>query len=202
MRRLVVALLCLALAGCYGAGRKGGGEALAVYDFGPPATRLAEGAGFAGFALEVRASLWFDALGIGYRLAYADPARLRDYTRARWAGPPAQMIQQRLLQKLPLVPHGQAKALCVVRVEIDEFSQIFDSPEASRGVVKGRVIVLDRSRGRIEARDLEIARAAPTPDARGGVAALTEAVNVLAIELVEWERQLRAAGRLGNCGGR
>ena len=201
MRRLLVILCCCALVACYGGGRKGGSEAQAIHDFGPPAARLADAGGLAGFALEVRAPLWFDSLGIGYRLLYADPSRLRDYTRARWAGPPAQLVQQRLLQELPLVPHGQAKARCVLRIEIDEFSQFFSSPTESRGVLQGRVVALDRTRGKVDGRDLHIEKPAPSADSNGAVLALTAAVDVLAGEIVRWEREARVAGRLTGCAG-
>jgi ABC-type uncharacterized transport system auxiliary subunit len=201
MRRLLILLCCCVLAACYGGGRKGGGEALAVHDFGPPAARLADGGGLAGFALEVRAPLWVDSLGIGYRLLYADPSRLREYTRARWAGPPAQLVYQRLMQELPLVPHGQARARCVLRVEIDEFSQLFSSPDESRAVLQGRLVALDRTRGKVDLRDLHIEKPAPSADSQGAVLALTAAVNALAVEIVGWERDARAAGRLTGCAG-
>jgi ABC-type uncharacterized transport system auxiliary subunit len=201
MRRLLIILCCFALVACYGTGRKGGGEALAIHDFGPPAERLADSGGLAGFAFEVRAPLWFDSLGIGYRLLYADPSRLRDYTRARWAGPPAQLVQQRLMQKLPLVPHGQARTRCVLRIEIDEFSQLFAAPGESRGVLQGRLIALDRSRGKVDWRDLRIEKPAPSGDSLGAVLALTATVDALAVEIVGWEREERAAGRLGGCAG-
>lgn len=201
MRRLLIILCCFVLVACYGTGRKGGGEALAIHDFGPPAERLADSGGLGGFALEVRAPLWFDSLGIGYRLLYADPSRLRDYTRARWAGPPAQLVQQRLMQKLPLIPHGQARTRCVLRIEIDEFSQTFAVPGESRGLLQGRLIALDRSRGKVDWRDLRIERPAPSGDSLGAVLALTATVDALTVEIVGWEREARAAGRLGGCAG-
>lgn len=185
MRLVCVLVLALGLNGCYSAGKRGGQAAPAIYDFGPPAGRLTEAAAGA-LAIEVRAPLWFDTAGIDYRLAYADGARLREYTLARWAGPPAQMIQQRLAQKLPLIPSGQGRTRCVVRVEIDEFSQIFTSPETSKGVLRGRYELLDRNRGKVAGRDVVIEIDAPTPDARGGVSALTVAVDRLAEDILAW----------------
>jgi ABC-type uncharacterized transport system auxiliary subunit len=186
MRLWFLVFLGLALAGCYSGGKRGGEQAPAIYDFGPPASRLS--AATAGdLAIEVRAPIWFDTLGIDYRLAYADAARLREYTLARWAGPPAQMIQQRLAQKLPLIPAGQGRTRCVVRVEIDEFSQVFATPEASQGVLRGRYELLDRNRRKVVGRDIDIAYDAPTPDARGGVAALTAAVDRLADDILAWQ---------------
>jgi ABC-type uncharacterized transport system auxiliary subunit len=186
MRRLIICLVIVCLSGCYGSGRRGGEQAPAIYDFGPPATRLAPAAA-GDLAIEVRAPLWLDTAGIDYRLLYADSARLREYTRARWAGPPAVMIQQRLVQKLPLIPAGQGRTRCVLRIDIDEFSQVFDAPAASNGVLKGRFELLDRTRRTVAARDIAIVRGAPSPDARGGVAALTAAVDQLAEDILAWQ---------------
>ena len=99
MRRLLPWLLALSLAGCFTAGKRGGDNAMAVYDFGTAAPVLVEASRTIPVALEVRAPLWFDTLGIDYRLAYQDGARLREYARSRWAGPPAQLLQQQLARQ-------------------------------------------------------------------------------------------------------
>ncbi|MGE5770211.1 MAG: ABC-type transport auxiliary lipoprotein family protein [Betaproteobacteria bacterium] len=200
MRKVLVLLLCLGLIACSGSGRRGGDAAPVIYDFGAPAARLADAGALEGYALEVRAPLWFDSLGITYRLAYADPSRLRDYTRARWAGPPAQLIQQRLMQRLMLVPHGQARTQCVLRIEIDEFSQVFDTANSSRGVLQGRLVVLDRQRGRLAAEDVKIEKPAASADAPGGVAALIATVDHLAGQLPGWVDSLRRSKPSGACG--
>ena len=188
MRRLLILLLCGLLSACFTAGKRGGDSALAVYDFGPAATSLLAAPRKQPMALEVRAPLWFDSLGIDYRLAYVDVARLREYARARWAGPPAQMIQQRLMQQLDYSISGQGQARCVVRLEITEFSQLFASPESSKGVLQGRVVLLDQSRRQLAELDLRIEKMAISQDARGGVSALTATVEQLAADLLAWEK--------------
>lgn len=202
MRRFLPIVCCLLLAACYGAGKRGGDSALAIYDFGPP---IVEGSGAPGqrseLVVEVRAPLWFDSLGIEYRLAYDEPKRLRDYTRSRWAGPPAQMMQQRLIQQLGLMPAGQGRTRCVLRIDIDEFIQVFDTPTASRGVIQGRVHLLDRSRTSLASYELRIEKPAASADARGGVAALTVAVDQLVADLLGWEQQLKGSGKAAACLG-
>lgn len=197
MRRLLILLLCGLLSACFTAGKRGGDSALAVYDFGPAATSLLAAPRKQPMALEVRAPLWFDSLGIDYRLAYVDVARLREYARARWAGPPAQMIQQRLMQQLDYSISGQGQARCLVRVEITEFSQLFASPESSKGVLQGRVVLLDQSRRQLAELDLRIEKMAISQDARGGVSALTATVEQLAADLLAWEKSQSA----GVCAG-
>ncbi|WP_153146172.1 ABC-type transport auxiliary lipoprotein family protein [Dechloromonas sp. H13] len=199
MWRFLIVVCSLVLAACYGTGKRGGDSALAIYDFGPPASSVATQR--SELAVEVRAPLWFDSLGIEYRLAYAEPGRLRDYTRSRWAGPPAQLVQQRLVQQLGLMPAGQGRTRCVVRIDIDEFSQIFDTPTTSHGVIKGRVQLLDRSRRSLAGYELRIEKPAPSPDARGGVAALTAAVDQLVADILAWEQRLKGGGEAAACLG-
>jgi ABC-type uncharacterized transport system auxiliary subunit len=143
-------------------------------------------------ALEVRAPLWFDSQGIDYRLAYVDAARLREYARARWVGPPAQMIQQRLMRKLDYSISGQGQTRCVLRLEIMEFSQVFASQESSKGLLQGRAVLLDQSRRQVAELGLNIEKLAASQDARGGVGALSATVEQLAADLLAWEKGLPA----------
>lgn len=199
MRWLVAILLCLCLSACFTAGKRGGESPLAIYDFGPPPSSLLGVPRKQPIALEVRAPLWFDSLGIDYRLAYADVARLREYARARWAGPPAQMIQQRLSQQLGYAMAGQGQTRCLVRIEITEFSQVFATVESSHGVLHGRVLLLDRSRRQVAELALNLEKSASSADARGGVEALTLTVEQLAIDLLAWERKLAAGEAARAC---
>jgi ABC-type uncharacterized transport system auxiliary subunit len=187
MRRLLIVSCCLLVAACYSAGKRGGDSALAIYDLGPPEVRSEAVPKRRELALEVRAPLWMDSMGIEYRLAYDEPARLRDYTRARWAGPPAQLIQQRLIQQLGMRPSGQGRTRCVLRIDVDAFAQIFNDPETSRGHLQGRAQLLDSTRARVTLYEFNIEKTAPSADSRGGVAALTAAVDQLVNELVAWE---------------
>jgi ABC-type uncharacterized transport system auxiliary subunit len=196
MKKLPV-LFCLALSACVTAGKRGGDAAMAVYDLGTPASR--QGETVLPLAVEVRAPYWFDSLGIEYRLDYAEPGRLRDYSQARWVAPPAMLVQQRLVQQLGLVPQGQGGGKCLLRVDIDEFSQIFDTPDSSRGTLQARLALLDGGRNALAERTLKIDKSAPSQDSRGGVAALGETVDQLAGELGNWRGELLAGGRLKTC---
>lgn len=192
MRWMIVLLCCLSMAGCFTSGKRGGDTPLAIYDFGPSPASLLAAPRKTPLAFEVRAPLWFDSMGIDYRLAYVDAARLREYARARWAGPPAQLLQQRLTQQLDLSPSGLGQARCLLRLEVTEFSQIFSSAKQSRGVVQGRAVLLDRARRTLAEMPVNLERPAETPDARGGVGALILAADQLAADLAVWERQQAA----------
>ena len=199
MRFIFVLFLAIVLTGCFTAGKRGAEQSLAIYDLGPQAN-IERQQRKQPMAIEVRAPLWFDSMGIEYRLAYVDVARLHEYARARWVGPPAQLIQQKLVQQLGFVPHGQGRANCVLRVDINEFSQIFSTPEASHAMVQGRMQWLDRSRARIAERDIHLRNAAPSSDARGGVTALSASIEQLTVTIQQWESELTASGQLKACG--
>lgn len=199
MRLLTLVFACGLLAACNMSGQRGGKAPMAIYDFGPlPVASVKPGR--QALALEVWAPLWFDSQGIGYRLSYADAARLREYARARWVGPVAQMIEQRTVRRLGLSMAGQGGARCIIRIEIAEFSQAFSSPDSSRGVLRARVALLDLSRRQLAERAVNIEKDAATADARGGVGALTAAVDQLADDLLAWDRLADSNASLG-CAG-
>lgn len=201
MRWLWVIFLVVTLPGCFTSGKRGGDSPMVVYDLGlgvnPAASQNIQA--FEHLALEVKAPLWFDSLGITYRLNYDDPSRLRQYAQARWVGAPALLIQQNLTQSLGLKFAGQTKAKCVLRIEITEFSQIFESRINSSGVLQGRAIWLDRSRQNLAELKLDVRVDAPTENSRGGVTALQQTVANLAGALQHWEAKLRAEGQTPSC---
>ena len=201
MRRLLLILLLVLLGGCFTSGKRGTEKGLAIYDLGLPSAALLTEGRKSPIAIEVRAPLWMDSLGINYRLVYSDAARLHEYAQARWAGPPAQLIQQRLMQQLDLSATGQVPARCVLRVEISEFSQIFDSPGRSKGVLRGRAFWLDHLRHQLAELSLAIERPADSQDSRGGVNALQATVEQLARDLQTWEKQQAASDKAGICFG-
>jgi hypothetical protein len=87
-----------------------------------------------------------------------------------------------------------------LRIEVDEFSQVFDTATSSRGVLQGRLIVLDRQRGRQATEDVKIEMPAASADVSGGVAALIATVDQLAVQLPGWTESLRRSGRSAACG--
>lgn len=196
MRRLTLVFASCLLSACFMSGQRGGTVSMSMYDFGPLPVEQTVKPGRQMLALEVWAPLWFDSQGISYRLIYADKARLREYTRARWVGPVAQMIEQRTVRRLGLSMAGQGGARCIIRIEISEFSQAFASPESSSGILRGRVALLDLSRKHLAERVVNIEKAAATADARGGVGALTAAVDQLADDLLTWDQLADSKGSI------
>lgn len=184
----------------------------ALYDFGPgaltpePGTRQAPlppialaDIGTPGGALDNQAVL--------YRLAYDDAQQLRPYSQARWSMPPAQLIRQRLRDTLSrsraVLNAGEGPALNrsvnqgvlprVLQLELDEFSHFFESPGRSVGLIRLRATLVETtpSGERLLAqRSITVQRPAPSPDAPGGVRALTAASDAAIDEIATWLQQV------------
>lgn len=152
-----------------------------------------------------------------YRLAYADAQQLKPYALARWSMPPAQLISQRLRQHLglqravvapgELLPAsapsfvaaatapstapspGLAVPLLNLRLVLEEFSQVFDSPADSHGLLRLRATLTQRASGSetlLAQRSFVVQQPAPSADAVGAVRALTAASNQLAEQMAAW----------------
>ncbi|WP_153117868.1 ABC-type transport auxiliary lipoprotein family protein [Rhodocyclus tenuis] len=158
-----------------------------LYDFGPPAARLTTAPATTPLAVEVRAPHWLDSPGIDYRLAYADAQRVQEYAGSRWLAPPAQLLAQRLRQQLgATAAASNVAAACILRVDLHEFSQVFEKEEQSAGVIQAQAVLLDARRRLIAGRSFAIERPAGSADARGAAAALLAASDALGGELAGW----------------
>jgi cholesterol transport system auxiliary component len=175
-----------------------------VYDFGPgllatpPATRIAP---LPPVALaEVASAPSLDSTAVLYRLAYANAFQLQPYAQARWSMTPAQLVHQRLREGLGarravLAAEDSAQAAAdgvrprVLRVELDEFSHLFEAPDRSAGLVRLRATLLEptASGERLLAqRQVIVQRPAASGDAPGGVRALAAATDAAVAELLQW----------------
>ena len=143
-----------------------------------------------------------------YRLGYADSQEQRAYQHARWTLPPAQMLEQRLRTRLALErpvlsekdnlsPNpSDTRPLGLLRLEIVEFSQVFDSASSSQAVVRLRASLIgqDRRGGNVLLGQQLFSAQTPatTGDAAGGARAMASSVDKLTIELSNWlQRQGR-----------
>ena len=181
----------------------------AMYDFGPgnlavatpPTTSLPpiaiDDITTPGGALDNQAVL--------YRLAYQDAQQLRPYSLARWALPPAQLVRQRLRdtlsQRRTVFGAGDSAALNrsqnavlprLLRLELEEFSQVFSAVDASVGLIRMRATLLEvtpAGEKLISQRSVVVQRPAPSSDAVGGVRALTAATDAATEEIDQWLQQ-------------
>ena len=201
MKRRLLLLGVAALAGCKALPEKPARQTM--YDFGPaaPASSAAQPAGAPLVLQDVEANGALETTGLLYRLGYEDPHQLRPYAFARWSAPPAQLVRQRLRDVLgrqrPVLDPSAAAALAraggvrpaVLRVELEEFSQFFDAPGTSRGVLRLRCTLLESTSGGerlVAQRSFELERPAPSADAAGGVRALAAATDAAARDIAGW----------------
>ena len=141
-----------------------------------------------------------------YRLAYADAHQLLPYAHARWSAQPARLVRQRLRERLgrdrAVLDPTESASLArvagtmprVLHVELEEFSQTFDSQAQSWGVLRLRAPLLSNTPGGeklIGQRVIAKREDAPSADAAGGVRALSAAANAAADEIAEWLAQQR-----------
>jgi len=169
-------------------------DGIANYDFGLPRSDKEAGARLQHdlVVAAVSAPTWMDNSGIYYRLAYQDPTRPQAYAQSRWVMPPAALLGQRLRASIAraskagvFAPADGARADYTLRLELEEFSQVFDRADKSRAVVRLRAILI-RNRGLVAQRSFGIERAAATPNAEGGVRALIAASDEAGNGLIDW----------------
>jgi cholesterol transport system auxiliary component len=143
-----------------------------------------------------------DGTAVLYRLAYADVQQLRPYAQARWSMPPAQLVRQRLRDQLSqqrvVLNPAEGPAGWILRLELEEFTQVFETPDRSVGLVRLRATLLETVNGRerlVAQRRFTVQRPAASADAPGGVRALTAASDVATDEIVQWLYQAPAGVR-------
>lgn len=177
-----------------------------VYDFGPGtlSTPTAGPPLLAALAVaEIEAPPALDGTSVLYRLAYADDQQLKVYALARWSMTPAQLVRQRLRERL-----GQRRALLnpgegglagappphTLRIELEEFSQLFAAPDQSVGLLRLRATVVQPGTSGeklVAQRSVTVQRPASSADAMGGVRALTAATDAAVQEIEQWLLQFQ-----------
>jgi len=148
---------------------------------------------------EVYAPARLDSPAIVYRLAYDDANQVRAYAQSQWVAAPASLLSQRLRERLSLaLSAGIARADetpasdYLLRVELEEFSQVFDTPTRSHAVLQACATLIDLRRHELVAqRVFEVQRPAPSPNALGAAHGLRDAGDQFITELLHWMDQPR-----------
>lgn len=201
-RLVAAAMLLAALAGC-SFGPPPRNQPLS-YDLGPlPAVRQVNpGIRAVIMVPPVAAPAPLDGTGIVYRLAYVDPARAEVYAESRWAERMSVLLTQRVKSHMAGIaagvvsPADGARADYVLRMELEDFSQHFDSAAASRAVVRVRAVLVDAGSRSLRAQRTFSAERPAGANAASGVKALAEAADIVIAELGAWTvRSASADGR-------
>ena len=198
MKKFLV-LAILTLAGCATARTQ---TPAAIYDFGQQRLATVSDSEAPGngrltaslLVADVAAPAWLDSTAIHYRLAYHDLAQSYAYASNRWAASPAVLLTQRIRSRIAGISDegvvsaaDGARTDYTLRLELEEFTQVFDTIDQSRAVIKLRASLIEtRSRSVLAQRIFDIERTAPTANAAGAVRALTEAGDKLIGNLIAW----------------
>lgn len=173
----------------------------AVYDFGLQRLAVSNSADTssqprlsATLLVMATSPVWLDNPAIQYRLAYQDLAQSYAYANNRWAAAPATLLNQRIKNRLAAVSNDGVvsandgvRADYTLQLELEEFTQIFDTSAQSRAVVRLRASLIERStRILLAQRSFNVEQAAPTANAAGAVHALTDASDRLIGILIDW----------------
>lgn len=143
-----------------------------------------------------------DNSAVLYRLTYEDAQELRAYSLSRWTMPAAQLVRQRLRDRLslsrPVYNARESLALnrsqnavlpLQIRLELQDFSHVFSAPGVSVGLIRLRATLVEvtpAGEKLINQRYFVVQRPAPSADAQGGVRALTAATDAAIVEIEQW----------------
>jgi len=188
-----MALATLMLAGLAGCALGPTASDPVGYDFKPAPAKAGEAKmRQAVLVPDVVGPIWMDTPAIFYRLAYRDAARPQAYSGSRWVMPPAILFTNRLRQKVAaassggvVAPSDGIRAPYTLRLEIEDFSQVFESESKSHAALRLRASVLN-SRSLVAQKSFSVDVSAARPDADSGVRALTAASEQAMDQVIDW----------------
>jgi len=138
------------------------------------------------------------------RIAYVrHPLQVDYYAESEWADQPARMLEPLLMTALQesnlfnAVVSATSSAIAELRIDteiVQIHHEFLVSPSLGRVVIRGQLIDLTRNRV-LGTRVFSATESAPTEDARGGVTAINNALQVILRAIVDfWRDILRKPG--------
>jgi len=141
----------------------------------------------------IAAPSWLDSHDMHYRLAYHNPRRSYTYAHSRWSSSPAFLLAQQIKQKITdYTPHlvitdnSTVVADNKLFIELEEFSQVFDSEHDSHIMIRYRANLVNNAHQLIAQRVFNTLETSSTADARGAADAFSTANNRLLDDLIQW----------------
>ncbi|MRW88153.1 ABC transporter [Pseudoduganella sp. FT26W] len=185
---IMIAAMALALGACASKGAP-----TSQFDFGPlPAAAPASASSIGAIIVaDVTGPAALDTERMHYRLLYSDARQSRPYAYNQWTSTPSQLLTQRIKASLAqagvkvLSTTDAAASTTVLRMEVEDFAQNFDSATASSGVVRLRASVF-RMHRLVDQKTFSRSVPAPSADAAGGARALADASDAVAADLLGW----------------
>lgn len=169
-------------------------DAPTQYDLGPlpvaPATANTSSLPPISVA-DVNSPAWLDNNMMFFRLAYANEQQPRPYASSRWTMPPAQLFQQRLKSRLAqvggtvLAMSDAALNVPVLRIDMDDFTQTFDTPSHNLSRVDVRASLFN-DRVLLAQKSFSHQATTPSADAAGAARAFVTANDAVIEDLMLW----------------
>lgn len=196
--RIAFAALAVLLGACASKG-----PTQAHFDFGPLPQLAAAAAPAVGPAVgsiivaDVSGPASLDTERMQYRLLYADARQSRPYAYNQWTATPLQLMTQRLKARIAqagvkvLSTTDAATGAMLLRTELDDFAQNFDTATASHGTISLRASVF-RAHKLVDQKTFSRSAPAPSADAAGGAQALADAADALSADVLAWLATLPA----------
>jgi cholesterol transport system auxiliary component len=172
------------------------GPTTSQYDFGPPAAAqqsapVTPGAITAVIVADITGPASLDSERMYYRLLYSDARQSRPYAYNQWTSTPLQLMTQRMKTRIAqsgvkvLSTTDAAASVTLLRIEVEDFAQNFDSATSSKGVISLRASLF-RSHKLVDQKSFTRSSPAPSADAAGGARALADAADALAADVQTW----------------
>jgi cholesterol transport system auxiliary component len=138
-----------------------------------------------------------DSSAMLYRLEYDNAQLLRPYAQHHWSMPPAQLFAQRLKARIAAaggtvvgVTDGVAD-LAILRIDLDEFSQVFTSAVNSEAKMAMRVSLVKKNK-LIAQQYFALGTHAASADAKGGAKAMQITADQSISAILNWLQTLPA----------
>lgn len=121
---------------------------------------------------------------IRYRLNYQNPLRVFYYTESRWAATPSELFSSKLSKMVNVTKNSMA---CSVKLKIEAFDHVFQTPSVSEGFVQLNVSLIDKKSKKIISGQLITESVTSlSPNAQGGTAALQQASENALKKVINW----------------
>lgn len=148
---------------------------------------------------DIDAPGWLDSTNMYYRLNYSSDNRIAAYSRSDWVAPPAKLLVHLLQNTLTAAPQWKAvlgpgdvaASDLTLRIQLNDFEQVFSAKEHSAGLLNATATLIGNNASKVIAqRQFHIEEPAPSADAQGGVKALNQASHEFAQRLKQWLGQV------------
>jgi cholesterol transport system auxiliary component len=158
---------------------------IAVYDFGLSGSSNSSQQITSKLLLEMPvAEVSLNHNKIRYRLNYQNPSRVFFYTESLWAATPLELFSSKLSK---MVNFTKTSRNCNLKLKIETFDHVFQTTTNSDGIVQLSALVVEKKTQKIISRQLITESALSlTPNAQGGTAAISLAVESSLKKAIDW----------------